>query len=75
MPGKSNTSNGKDQVNSYLKYSGLAIQLLVAIVFFGWLGYKFDAYLGIQFPVFMLFFGFLAFAGMMIQLYRSINKE
>jgi hypothetical protein len=65
----------KKQVDSYLKYSGLALQLLAAIGFFGWLGYKLDNYLGLGFPVFMLLLGFLAFAGMMIQLYRSLNQN
>ncbi|MDH4057237.1 MAG: AtpZ/AtpI family protein [Cyclobacteriaceae bacterium] len=60
--------------NTYLKYSGLAIQLLVSIGVFGWIGYKLDKYLGIQFPVFLLIFGFSAFVGMMYLLYRSINK-
>jgi hypothetical protein len=64
-----------NQYNTYLKYSGLAFQLLGAIAFFGWLGYKVDQWLGLQFPAFMLLFGFLAFGGMMYQVYRSINKE
>jgi F0F1-type ATP synthase assembly protein I len=76
MPEKSNDQERKSQEpNAYLKYSGLAVQLLAAIGFFGWLGYLLDNYLGFQFPAFMLLFGFLAFAGMMVQLYRSINKE
>lgn len=61
--------------NAYLKYSGLAIQLLGGIAVFGWLGYKLDQYLGLTFPAFMLLFGFLAFGGMMFQLYRSINRD
>lgn len=67
-------SNSKEQVNSYLKYSGLAIQLLAAIGFFGWLGYKIDNYFLLKFPVFMLLLGFVAFVGMMVQLYRSLNQ-
>ncbi|HEY3429921.1 MAG TPA: AtpZ/AtpI family protein [Cyclobacteriaceae bacterium] len=67
-------SDNKKPTNAYLKYSGLAFQLLAAIGFFGWLGYRLDQYLGIQFPAFMLLFGFLAFAGMMYQIYRSINQ-
>lgn len=61
--------------NAYLKYSSLGLQLLAAIGIFGWLGHKLDNYLVFQFPVFMLLFGFLGFAGMMIQVYRSINQE
>jgi hypothetical protein len=63
------------QYNSWLKYSGLAFQLLAAIGVFGWLGYKLDQWIGIKFPAFMLLLGFLAFAGMMYQLYRTVNKE
>jgi F0F1-type ATP synthase assembly protein I len=61
--------------NSYLKYSGLAFQLLAGIGVFGWLGYKLDQHLELQFPVFMLLFGLLAFGGMMYKVYRSINRD
>ena len=61
--------------NSYLKYSSLAFQLLAAIGVFGWLGHKLDLYLNISFPAFMLLFGLVAFAGMMYQVYRSVNKD
>jgi len=60
--------------NSYLKYSGLAIQLLVVIGVFGWLGYQIDRWLGLRFPVFMLLLGLLGFAGIMYQIYRSLNR-
>jgi F0F1-type ATP synthase assembly protein I len=61
--------------NSYLKYSGLAIQLLAAIGICGWLGYLLDHFLELRFPAFMLLFGFLAFGGMMYQVYKSINQN
>jgi len=61
--------------NNYLKYSSLAIQLLAAMGIMGWLGYKLDEYLQLKFPAFMLLFGFLAFGGMMYQVYKSITKE
>jgi hypothetical protein len=61
--------------NNYLKYSSLGIQLLAAIGIFGWLGYLLDKQLRIQFPAFMLTFGFLAFGGMLYQVYRSIKSD
>lgn len=61
--------------NNYLKYSSLGFQLLAAIGVFGWLGYLLDGRLGFKFPIFMLSFGFLAFGGMMYQIYRSVNKD
>lgn len=64
----------KKERNAYLKYSGLAFQLLGGMAFFGWLGYKLDQYLELQFPAFMLLFGFLAFGAVLYQVYKSINN-
>ncbi len=61
--------------NSYLKYSSLGIQMLVAIGLLGWLGYLLDNYLKLKFPAFMLLFGFIGFGGMMFQIYRSVKRE
>lgn len=60
--------------NDYLKYSSLALQMLITIGIAGWLGYKLDQYLQFTFPAFMLVFGFAAFGGMMYKLYRSVNQ-
>lgn len=61
--------------NNYLKYSSLGLQLLAVMGVFGWLGYELDRYLKIKFPAFMLLFGFVAFGGMMYQVYKSINRD
>lgn len=61
--------------NSYLKYSSLGIQMLLAIGVLGWLGYLLDNYLKLKFPAFMLLFGFMAFGGMMFQIYRSVKRD
>jgi len=63
-----------NRYNNYLKYSSLAIQLLVVIAVFGWVGYKIDQWLGLKIPAFTLILGFLSFGGMMYQVYRSINR-
>jgi hypothetical protein len=65
----------KDEINNYLRYSGLGLQLLITILVAGWIGYKIDGYLDIKFPAFMLLLGFLAFAGSLYQVYRKIKKE
>lgn len=61
--------------NSFAKYSGLGLQMLVTIGVGAWLGYKLDQYLELKFPVFLLMFVFLLFGGVMYQLYRMLNKE
>jgi F0F1-type ATP synthase assembly protein I len=65
----------QNQYNGYLKYSGLAIQLLASIGVCGWIGYKIDQWLQMKYPVFMLVLGFLGFGGSLYQVYRSINKD
>ncbi len=61
--------------DSYLRYSGLAIQLLATIAVMGWLGNLLDRRLELKYPIFMLVLGLLGFAGALYQVYRSINKS
>jgi F0F1-type ATP synthase assembly protein I len=71
----SEPSKKPNPYNSYLKYSGLAVQLLGAIGVCGWIGHKIDHWLDLKLPVFMLVLGLLGFGGTMYQVYRSLNKE
>ena len=61
--------------NDYLKYSSLAMQMVVTIGVAAWGGYKLDQYLGLRFPAFLLTFVFAAFGGLMYKLYQSITKD
>ncbi|HRI78196.1 MAG TPA: AtpZ/AtpI family protein [Cyclobacteriaceae bacterium] len=61
--------------NSYLKYSGFALQLLGGIGLAGWLGHLLDQYFSFHFPVFLLTFGIAVFGGMLYQAYKNLNKE
>ncbi len=61
--------------NSYLRYSSLGLQLFGGIGLSGWAGHALDQYLHLPFPAFLLSFVLLVFAGMMFQVYRSLNKE
>jgi F0F1-type ATP synthase assembly protein I len=74
-PDPSQPSRKPSQSNSYLRYSGLAIQLLATIGVCGWIGYKLDQWLSLKYPVFMITLGLAGFAGIMYQVYRSINRE
>ena len=61
--------------NNYLKYSGLGLQLFGAIGFSAWAGHALDQHFKFSFPGFLLSFVLLTFTGMMVQIYRSMNKE
>ena len=70
----SQPSKKPNQYNSYLKYSGLAIQLLASIFVCGWVGHKIDQWLALKYPVWMIVLGLLGFTAVMYQVYRSINR-
>jgi hypothetical protein len=65
----------KNQPNSFIKYSGLGLQMLVTLGVGAWLGLKLDQYLELKYPVFLVTFIFVLFAGLMVMLYRNLNKE
>lgn len=71
----SRPSRKQSPYNNYLKYAGLGFQLLVVIGVFGWIGYRIDQWLELRIPAFTLILGFAGFAGMMFQIYRSINRQ
>ena len=64
-----------NRYNTYLKYSGLGLQLFITIGIAGWLGYWLDNYLSLKFPVFMLTLILVSFTGMIYKIYRSLNQE
>lgn len=61
--------------NNYLKYSSLAMQMVVTIGVAAWAGHKADQYLEFRFPVFLLTLTFVAFGGIMYKLYRSVTRD
>ncbi len=73
-PGPNDQKKSKPY-NNYLKYSGLALQFFGAIGLAAWGGYKLDQYLGLQFPAFLLTFTLVTFAGVLYQVYRSLNND
>jgi F0F1-type ATP synthase assembly protein I len=75
MSAQEDQPNQKKPVNVYMKYSGLAFQLLGSMGVLGWLGYKLDQRLSLEFPLFMLLFVLLAFGAMMYKVYKSLKQE
>ena len=63
------------QFNSFLKYSGLAIEMAVTIGVATWLGYWIDQQLSFKFPLFMLLLMFISLGGILYRLIKSIQDE
>ena len=67
------TPTGQKPTDSFLKYSGFAFQLFGGIGLAAWAGYRLDKLLEFRYPVFLLSFVFIVFAGMMYQMYQNIK--
>ena len=64
-----------DPYKDYLKYSGLAFQLLATVGLAAWGGLKLDKYFGNRFPWLTVLLVLLATTGSMIWLVRQLPKE
>lgn len=65
----------QNQLNAYLKYSGLAFQMLGTIGLAVWGGMRLDEYLELRFPVFLLVFTLLAVVASLILTIKSLPKN
>ena len=65
----------KSPSNDYVKYSGLAFQMLAAIGLGVWGGMKLDAWTGWKFPVFMITLPVLGLVSTLVLLIRSLPKN
>jgi F0F1-type ATP synthase assembly protein I len=74
---KSESSNQQkqNQLNSYLRYSGLAFQMMAVIGLAVWGGMKLDAWLGMRFPVFLVTLTLMSVAATLVITIKSLPKE
>jgi F0F1-type ATP synthase assembly protein I len=62
------------QLNPFLKYSSLAIQMAAAIGFAAWVGFRLDQKWGTS-PVVLIILVLSTFAGLIYKLRLDLNKE
>ena len=72
--GKASKQERPKQYNTFLKYSGLGVQMTLTIAAFGVLGYWLDTWLALSFPVFLMLFVMLSLIGNIYILYRNLEK-
>ncbi|SOD20497.1 AtpZ/AtpI family protein [Pedobacter xixiisoli] len=60
---------------NYIKYSGIAFQMLATIGVFVFVGYKLDEHQHIDNSLFTAVFGIVGVAASLYQVIRSLNKE
>jgi F0F1-type ATP synthase assembly protein I len=64
----------QSQLNSYLKYSGLAFQMIGVIGLAVWAGWELDQYLGLRFPVFLIVLSLMSVTASIILIIKSLPK-
>ena len=65
----------KKQYNTYLRYSGLAMQMVVTLGVAGLIGYWLDQQIGWKFPVLLLLFVFAALFGILYGIIKSSKNN
>lgn len=65
----------KNQSSKFLKYSGLATQMLGTILIFTYGGYRLDLYQQNEVPVWTLVLSLASIAGSLYMLIRSFSKS
>lgn len=66
---------GKNIPSGFLKYSGLAMQMLGTILVFTYAGYKLDEWQSNKVPVWTLVLSLLSIAGSLYMLIKSFTKK
>ena len=61
--------------SNYLKYGSLGLQLFGAIGLSAWVGHALDTHFQLTLPLFLISLVMVTFAGMMVQVYRAMNKD
>ena len=69
-----NTNSYSSRLQSYLKYSGLAFQMIIVLGLAAFAGIKLDAYVGNKNPWFTILFMLLGVVGSIYKIIISIMK-
>lgn len=72
--GKNESGNTPKKPSQFLKYSGIATQMLGTILVFTYGGYKLDQWQGNKIPVWTLVLSLASIAGSLYMLIRDISK-
>lgn len=72
---KNQLPQSPNQINEYIKYSGLAFQMAGLILLGYWLGTKIDSWLDLSFPAFTIILILLFLSLSFYSLIKSLPKE
>jgi ATP synthase protein I len=70
-----NKPSGQDQFKPYLKYSGMAVQMIGILIGAAWGGRKIDTYLDLKHPVFTIVLMLVGVIASMYLIVSSVMKN
>jgi hypothetical protein len=71
QPNDPSDKKASKQVNSFLRYTSLGLQIVITLAVAGGLGFWIDSRIGWQFPVFLLLFLITALIGVIYLLIKQ----
>jgi len=74
-PNPSSKSSEGRSTSPYMKYSGMAFQLIAGTILGYWLGTKVDGWLDMKSPVFTIGLAMLFTIGTLVKVIRDLMKE
>ena len=74
-PSEDQKQSAQDQVKPYLKYSGMAVQMICILVVAAWGGRKLDGYLGLKYPVLTIVLMLIGVVAAMYLIVSSVIKD
>lgn len=75
MPDKTKKKAPQKRLQSYLRYSGLGVQMIASVLFGTWLGQWIDERVAWEFPVFTIILALAFLSGSFYILIRDLNRD
>jgi apolipoprotein N-acyltransferase len=75
MPSELPKNSPKKQLDSYVRFSAMGLQMGATIFIMTWLGIQLDEYLTLKFPVFTLTFALLSVTGVLYYFIKQVTRK
>lgn len=75
MPSELPKNSPKKQLDSYVRFSAMGLQMGATIFIMTWLGIQLDEYLALKFPAFTLTFALLSVTGVLYYFIKQVTRK
>ena len=75
MPSETPKNSPKKQLDNYVRFSAMGLQMGGTIFLMTWAGMKLDAWLQLKFPAFTLLFALFSVAGVLYYFIKQVTRK